>query len=436
MKTIGPEPPSYYTAEYLKRISSISLIIYTPFPQIFCPKSLKFPYSGSTVSLIYSNHAAINITLPENFGTSNAYTSMDLTRESNPSYIKLSIKSENEKVRIAPHEIGGRKTGPKFYEKSVDQPIPLNHTELSSIYNSGPISIQCINCGIDVIRPNLIMRWKALPSETWAEMMDFWHCHKPADDGKSSDLFNKSYAVSKFIPESTSVFVGLTYLLVCVSDLENIEIANLGKMNVTQYSSPNSVNCKSCNSQLGIQDTDTSIKLWKWSIKLSSQEKSVIRPYLYVSSQIAELISSHGVYCFSIHPEPMQSPSDNSSFNYTTNKWSSDPQILIWVFNSDIQYRSSGDISSRKGFKIFYSDDPKIIPKLEQERGDVEQIYLPQNVIDDLLCHLKQGNKILTMGITDIDLQDHQFNKSISKNWNLSILDKYQMLPGENKMQK
>jgi hypothetical protein len=37
----------------------------------------------------------------------------------------------------------------------------------------------CKECGNVVLKKGIIKTWKDLPSENWAEMMDFWHCHKP-----------------------------------------------------------------------------------------------------------------------------------------------------------------------------------------------------------------------------------------------------------------
>lgn len=39
--------------------------------------------------------------------------------------------------------------------------------------------ICCKACGSIIVERGIITQWKDLPSEGWAEMMDFWHCHKP-----------------------------------------------------------------------------------------------------------------------------------------------------------------------------------------------------------------------------------------------------------------
>jgi hypothetical protein len=39
--------------------------------------------------------------------------------------------------------------------------------------------ISCKSCSATLLARGRIRVWKDLPSENWAEMMDFWHCHRP-----------------------------------------------------------------------------------------------------------------------------------------------------------------------------------------------------------------------------------------------------------------
>lgn len=40
-------------------------------------------------------------------------------------------------------------------------------------------SVACKQCRSILITRRQVKLWKNLPSENWAEMMDFWHCHRP-----------------------------------------------------------------------------------------------------------------------------------------------------------------------------------------------------------------------------------------------------------------
>src|SRR5690606_5003164 len=47
--------------------------------------------------------------------------------------------------------------------------------------SSKQVSIYCANCNATLVENGKVSAWKDLPSKNWAEMMDFWHCHKPDD---------------------------------------------------------------------------------------------------------------------------------------------------------------------------------------------------------------------------------------------------------------
>lgn len=43
------------------------------------------------------------------------------------------------------------------------------------------LRVACRKCDEPIISQETIEAFKDLPSENWAEMMEFWHCHKPTD---------------------------------------------------------------------------------------------------------------------------------------------------------------------------------------------------------------------------------------------------------------
>ena len=57
-----------------------------------------------------------------------------------------------------------------------NQVIPWDATDLEP-----GCGLSCRSCGEIFINEGVINVWKDLPSENWAEMMEFWHCHKPHD---------------------------------------------------------------------------------------------------------------------------------------------------------------------------------------------------------------------------------------------------------------
>jgi hypothetical protein len=95
----------------------------------------------------------------------------------------------------------------------------------------------CRSCGSVTLIRGTIRAWRDLPSENWAEMMDFWHCHKPdvpgtngnGHAGHSHDDPNASRgygANTKFTAQPGVGFVDLTTFLVAKSDCSGIEVSH------------------------------------------------------------------------------------------------------------------------------------------------------------------------------------------------------------------
>ncbi|KAF4984824.1 hypothetical protein FZEAL_52 [Fusarium zealandicum] len=81
--------------------------------------------------------------------------------------------------------------------------------------------IGCRKCDSEFVAQNTIKAWKDLPSENWAEMMEFWHCHKPHDHNQqdSESLASKGYGANHVISAQEGVgFVDLTSYLFLESE--------------------------------------------------------------------------------------------------------------------------------------------------------------------------------------------------------------------------
>ena len=96
--------------------------------------------------------------------------------------------------------------------------------------------VSCRQCGVSVVKPDSVV-WKDLPSENWAEMMEFWHCHKPdvghnhshAHNNAKADeasLASRGYGASSTISAQKGVgFVDLTTLLFAEADCDGITVS-------------------------------------------------------------------------------------------------------------------------------------------------------------------------------------------------------------------
>lgn len=90
--------------------------------------------------------------------------------------------------------------------------------------------IACGSCK-SVLVDRAIQKWKDLPRENWAEMMDFWHCHKP-DPEESQELRNhslkKGYTASnKLIPSQGVGLVDNTHFHFLWSNCIGIKVYTL-----------------------------------------------------------------------------------------------------------------------------------------------------------------------------------------------------------------
>jgi len=96
----------------------------------------------------------------------------------------------------------------------------------SSLHSSDALT--CRICANVFVAAYTIHQWKDLPSENWAEMMDFWHCHKPevpakmcADD--AADL--KGYSASSHLSaRSNTGFVDVCQFLFSQGDCSGLEV--------------------------------------------------------------------------------------------------------------------------------------------------------------------------------------------------------------------
>ncbi|APA14526.1 hypothetical protein SS1G_06460 [Sclerotinia sclerotiorum 1980 UF-70] len=89
---------------------------------------------------------------------------------------------------------------------------------------SGEQVLECRKCSATIVEAGRIKEWKDLPSEGWAEMMDFWHCHKPSDHadhnhGEENLASTKGYgANTKFTAQVGIGFVDHSTFLLAEND--------------------------------------------------------------------------------------------------------------------------------------------------------------------------------------------------------------------------
>ena len=90
---------------------------------------------------------------------------------------------------------------------------------------SSETQIACRSCGTLLVHD--VKAWKHLPSADWADMMDFWHCHKPSAvdrDDYYADRSNGYAAANALGPTTGTGLVGVSHLLVSDTDCTGIKV--------------------------------------------------------------------------------------------------------------------------------------------------------------------------------------------------------------------
>ena len=133
--------------------------------------------------------------------------------ELSPDRKSLSLTHDRETVSISlPSEVASSAilTLPAAKAKQLSFRLQVTEdTKGSSSYGAGletgapwparsltaETRVACRDCH-NIITHRKINTWKNLPSENWAELMDFWHCHKPDSGGATQHLqsVTKGYA--------------------------------------------------------------------------------------------------------------------------------------------------------------------------------------------------------------------------------------------------
>lgn len=111
--------------------------------------------------------------------------------------------------------------------EDIDEALRGDSTIWSASDLSPKTQLGCRSCNNALLLDKGVSTWKDLPGENWAEMMDFWHCHKPDVEGagKTVDGSTKGYGASNVLrPQAGTAFVGTQHLTLAMNDCTGIEV--------------------------------------------------------------------------------------------------------------------------------------------------------------------------------------------------------------------
>jgi hypothetical protein len=101
----------------------------------------------------------------------------------------------------------------------------------ASLNDTKDAELCCKSCRGTIVSKDTIAEWRDLPNENWAEMMDFWHCHKPDehhlhDHTHEAAVGSKGYSAGNRLKATEGVgFVDLASFLFNAPDSEGVKVS-------------------------------------------------------------------------------------------------------------------------------------------------------------------------------------------------------------------
>lgn len=192
-------------AELLLHIRQVTVI--ATLPTVPNEKTRYEISSDRKLLLVTHNQEQCTLTLPF-LAASNGVLKVPSGEDRELSF-RLPIACENREIGAAESEIGREST-------SIWPASALASTT----------QVACLSCKSVLVNGN-IYAWKDLPSEHWAEMMDFWHCHKPhnKEDTLGQNESTKGYSASSRCTLTPGIgFVDDLHLRLANSDCTGLKV--------------------------------------------------------------------------------------------------------------------------------------------------------------------------------------------------------------------
>ncbi|PHH72122.1 hypothetical protein CDD80_4756 [Ophiocordyceps camponoti-rufipedis] len=232
-----------------------------------------------------------------------------------------------------------------------NQEIPWASTDLKT-----GSSVGCRQCGIEVVRANQTSVWKDLPSENWAEMMEFWHCHKPPDEKpEDGSLADRAYGANSTIAAQPGVgFVDVSSFVFTESDCHDLLFSSSPSGTLLKSSAaaidqaPSKRNghvfCGECRTQLGLfSPSSPSVTLFKWQV--TCETVSTGR-----APSISECLAATLLAAIS------RSACAKSVVVPYEDRGSTAKALHLWVLNANLVYSSSARQGKRAALKMLYRE--------------------------------------------------------------------------------
>ncbi|GKZ22100.1 hypothetical protein AbraCBS73388_008037 [Aspergillus brasiliensis] len=413
----NPTIPLHLHAELLPNIRQLTLYISVP------PNT---PRSNLQITLSDSRRA---VTVTASLPTTN--TNQD-DPPSTSETIKLPARvSESSRRILQTHQqqpISTQSECEYSFRMSVDDNDPSLHKDESTLNDgfipwtatdmSARTRLRCVKCHNPVMDGGKV--WKDLPSGNWAEMMDFWHCHKPdppeeernKNGEEDPNAVVKGYgAGNQLVAVEGTVLVDVTTFLVKGVDCLGVKVSKVPsqdsiptqqnpKTGTDTEPEPEIIICTTCTTQLGLPDPIANgYRLFKTSLSANhsptqDSEETETETATWEShpletvltAQLLELIERESYRRFVIHCGKKDG-------------------LLIWPFNPSLRYSTSSashSTAAQLAMKVFYQHLDNVEEVLHPEAGKgnqslaIEEVRLPGvELYRELVGVLEERNAML-----------------------------------------
>ncbi|KAG6297418.1 hypothetical protein E4U46_007206 [Claviceps purpurea] len=282
-------------------------------------------------------------------------------------------------------------------------------------------AVTCERCHSTIIPDGKLKVWKDLPSENWAEMMEFWHCHKPhdRDQQETKDLADKGYGANNNVISAQSG-VGFVDIISFMFDERDCQNLLFSASNAAQASGSSSealanassesylhVFCSQCKAEVGSYSIKAdSVLLLKPHVSCRTIVR-MKRPPTILSWVAALLVANISRYASTksllIPKIPSQSQGGNK-------------MLYLWVLNPHVVYSSSCVRGRTPAMKILYQEVTREEGNklLDSMTSDVQEIHLPSSDIELVRLTLESTARLLPE------------TERTHKEWRVGLLDKWE----------
>lgn len=183
---------------------------------------------GQSITLFHRN-GRVSIDLPTRVLQRGSSTSFRLSlKEGNQFTLRLNV--EDGSTKGASDLTNGSAS---LISARSENPVPWTSR---SMRNNG-CKISCARCDSDIQSIGKVGVWLDMPNENWADLMEFWHCHKPAEhykvDQGAENIRNQThegkecFAGNGLCASQGKGYIGTSYFLLHMDDCSGVKVREL-----------------------------------------------------------------------------------------------------------------------------------------------------------------------------------------------------------------